>query len=132
MKSIIHELLWFLSGDTNTRYLDEKRRHGSGTSGRTRAATSACLRKAVALVGDPDGGSIDQIAEVVETLKNNPDSRRIIVSAWNPADIPDMALAPCHCLFQFYISEGASPVSSTSARRICSLACRSTSPPTRC
>ena len=106
LKSIIHELLWFLAGDTNTAYLkangvsiwddweDEDGNLGPvyGKQWRSWAA--------------PDGRSIDQIQEVVETIRTNPDSRRIIVSAWNPADIPDMALAPCHCLFQFYVADG--------------------------
>jgi thymidylate synthase len=106
LKSIIHELIWFLAGDTNTAYLkangvsiwdewaDEKGDLGPvyGRQWRSWAA--------------PDGHTIDQIQEAVETLKTNPDSRRIIVSAWNPADIPDMALAPCHCLFQFYVADG--------------------------
>jgi thymidylate synthase len=106
LKSIIHELIWFLAGDTNTKYLnvngvsiwdewaDEDGELGPiyGQQWRSWAA--------------PDGRRIDQIAEVVETLKINPDSRRMIVTAWNPADLPDMALAPCHCLFQFYVAEG--------------------------
>ena len=106
LKSIIHELIWFLQGDTNIAYLkangvsiwdewaDENGDLGPvyGKQWRSWAA--------------PDGRTIDQIAEAVETLKTNPDSRRIIVSAWNPADLPDMALAPCHCLFQFYVAEG--------------------------
>ena len=106
LKSIIHELIWFLAGDTNTKYLnangvsiwddwaDENGDLGPvyGQQWRSWAA--------------PDGRSIDQIQEVVETLKTNPDSRRMIVTAWNPADIPDMALAPCHCLFQFYVADG--------------------------
>jgi thymidylate synthase len=106
VKSVIHELLWFLKGDTNTAYLkangvsiwdewaDENGDLGPiyGKQWRSWAA--------------PDGGTIDQFAEAVETLKINPDSRRMIVSAWNPADIPDMALAPCHCLFQFNVAEG--------------------------
>jgi thymidylate synthase len=106
VKSIIHELIWFLAGDTNTAYLtdhgvriwdewaDEKGDLGPvyGKQWRSWAA--------------PDGRTIDQITEIVETLKTNPDSRRMIVSAWNPADVPDMALAPCHCLFQFYVADG--------------------------
>ncbi|KWT69997.1 Thymidylate synthase [Hyphomicrobium sulfonivorans] len=106
VRSIIHELIWFLKGETNTAYLkangvsiwdewaDEAGELGPvyGRQWRSWAA--------------PDGRQIDQIAEVVETLKINPDSRRIIVSAWNPADVPDMALAPCHCLFQFYVADG--------------------------
>lgn len=106
VKSIVHELIWFLAGDTNVAYLrangvsiwdewaDEKGDLGPvyGKQWRSWAA--------------PDGGTIDQIAQVVEALRTSPDSRRIIVSAWNPADIPRMALAPCHCLFQFYVADG--------------------------
>jgi thymidylate synthase len=106
LKSIIHELIWFLAGDTNTKYLnvngvsiwdewaDENGDLGPIYGQQWRSWAS------------PDGRSVDQIAEVVETLKINPDSRRMIVTAWNPADLPDMALAPCHCLFQFYVAEG--------------------------
>ena len=106
LKSIIHELIWFLAGDTNTKYLkangvsiwddwaDESGDLGPVYGRQWRSWAT------------PDGRSIDQIREVVETLKTNPDSRRIIVTAWNPADIPDMALAPCHCLFQFYVADG--------------------------
>jgi len=105
-KSIIHELLWFLKGDTNIAYLkangvsiwdawaDETGDLGP-VYGRQWRAWPAI-----------DGSAIDQISEVIETIKTNPDSRRMIVSAWNPADIPDMALAPCHCLFQFYVADG--------------------------
>jgi thymidylate synthase len=106
VKSVVHELLWFLRGDTNTAYLkanavsiwdewaDENGDLGPiyGKQWRSWAAG--------------DGRRIDQITEVVETLKTSPDSRRMIVSAWNPTDIPDMALAPCHCLFQFNVAEG--------------------------
>ncbi|MCL4766927.1 MAG: thymidylate synthase [Hyphomicrobiaceae bacterium] len=106
VKSIVHELIWFLEGETNVAYLradgvsiwdewaDENGDLGPvyGKQWRSWAA--------------PDGRTIDQIAEAVATLKTNPDSRRIIVTAWNPADIPDMALAPCHCLFQLYVAEG--------------------------
>jgi len=106
VKSIIHELIWFLAGDTNIDYL---KRNGVGIwdewadeDGDLGPVYGKQWRSWAA----PDGRSIDQISEVVETLKTNPDSRRIIVSAWNPADIPDMALAPCHCLFQFYVADG--------------------------
>ena len=106
MKSIIHELLWFLAGDTNTAYLKQ---HGvsiwdewADENGDLGPVYGKQWRSWAA----PDGRTIDQIQEAVETIKTNPDSRRIIVSAWNPADIPDMALAPCHCLFQFYVAEG--------------------------
>jgi thymidylate synthase len=115
LKSIIHELIWFLAGDTNTKYLnvngvsiwdewaDENGDLGPiyGQQWRSWAAP-----KGEGPSSTGHGRSIDQIAEVVETLKVNPDSRRMIVTAWNPADLPDMALAPCHCLFQFYVADG--------------------------
>lgn len=106
LKSIIHELIWFLAGDTNVGYLKQ---HGvriwdewAGETGDLGPVYGKQWRS----WATPDGRTIDQISEVVETLRTNPDSRRIIVSAWNPADIPDMALAPCHCLFQFYVADG--------------------------
>ena len=133
LKSIIHELIWFLAGDTNTAYLKANGVSHLGRVGRRERRSRARLRQAVALVGDARRAQRSiRSREVVETLKTNPDSRRMIVTAWNPADIPDMALAPCHCLFQFYVADGGSPASSTSARPTCSSACRSTSPATRC
>lgn len=105
LKSIIHELLWFLKGDTNVKYLqdngvriwnewaDDKGDLGPVYGAQWRAWP------------DYHGGYIDQITEVVNTLKHNPDSRRMIVCAWNVASIPDMALPPCHTLFQFYVAE---------------------------
>jgi thymidylate synthase len=106
MKSIVHELLWFLKGDTNIAYLkangvriwDE----WADPNGDLGPVYGEQWRSWAA----PDGRTIDQIRDVLETLQKNPDSRRIIVSAWNPADIPRMALAPCHCLFQFHVAEG--------------------------
>jgi thymidylate synthase len=106
LKSIVHELIWFLAGDTNIKYLNV---HGvsiwddwADENGDLGPVYGQQWRSWAA----PDGRNIDQIAEVVETLKTNPDSRRMIVTAWNPADIPGMALAPCHCLFQFYAAGG--------------------------
>ena len=106
VKSIIHELIWFLQGDTNTKYL---KTHGvsiwddwADENGDLGPVYGQQWRS----WATPTGRSVDQIQEVVETLKTNPDSRRLIVTAWNPADIPDMALAPCHCLFQFYVADG--------------------------
>lgn len=106
MKSVIHELLWFLKGDTNVKYLKE---HGvsiwdewadeNGDLGPVYGQQWRSWRTR-------DGQSIDQINEAIHLIKNNPDSRRIIVSAWNVEDLDDMALNPCHCLFQFYISQG--------------------------
>jgi thymidylate synthase len=105
LKSVIHELLWFLRGDTNARYLNA---HGvriwdewADPDGDLGPIYGAQWRSWPA----GDGRSIDQIADVVEALKTQPDSRRLIVTAWNPAAIPEMALAPCHCLFQFYVAE---------------------------
>ncbi|MEO0008473.1 MAG: hypothetical protein RJA20_2669 [Bacteroidota bacterium] len=106
LKSVIHELLWFLQGDTNIRYLKENGvsiwDEWADDNGNLGPVYGKQWRSWAA----PDGRFIDQITEVTETLKKNPDSRRIIVSAWNPADLPDMALAPCHCLFQFYVADG--------------------------
>ncbi len=106
LKSIIHELLWFLAGDTNVAYLKS---HGVRIWDEWASETGdlgPVYGKQWRSWATPDGRSIDQISEVVKTLRTNPDSRRIIVSAWNPADIPDMALAPCHCLFQFHVADG--------------------------
>jgi thymidylate synthase len=105
VKSIVHELIWFLAGDTNTAYLEK---HGVSIWDEWADATGdlgPIYGKQWRSWTCPDGRTIDQIAEVVETLKTRPDSRRMIVTAWNPADIPDMALAPCHCLFQFYVAD---------------------------
>ena len=106
LKSIIHELLWFLKGDTNIKYLKD---HGvsiwdewADENGDLGPVYGAQWRSWPA----PDGGSIDQIANVVEMIRRNPDSRRLIVSAWNPAEVDRMALPPCHCLFQFYVANG--------------------------
>jgi thymidylate synthase len=106
LRSIIHELLWFLQGDTNIRYLkengvsiwdewaDEEGNLGPVYGYQWRSWPT------------PGGGHVDQISQLVEQIKRNPDSRRLIVSAWNPAQVDDMALPPCHCLFQFYVAEG--------------------------
>jgi len=106
LKSIIVELLWFLSGATNTQYLKE---HGvsiwdewADAEGNLGPVYGKQWRSWEA----PGGATIDQIANAVADLKRNPDSRRIIVTAWNPGDLSKMALAPCHCLFQFYVADG--------------------------
>jgi thymidylate synthase len=106
LRSIIHELLWFLQGDTNIKYLKENGvsiwdewADENGNLGPVYGHQWRSWPK-------PDGGTIDQISEVVNTLKTNPDSRRIIVSAWNVADLDKMALAPCHAFFQFYVADG--------------------------
>jgi thymidylate synthase len=106
IKSIIHELIWFLDGETNTRYLKE---HGVSIWDEWADANGdlgpVYGRQWRSWPG-ANGETIDQISNVVAEIKRNPDSRRLIVSAWNPADLPKMALAPCHCLFQFYVAEG--------------------------
>lgn len=106
VRSIIYELLWFLRGDTNTRWLNE---HGvtiwdewadeNGDLGRVYGAQWRDWRTA-------GGGSVDQIAQVIEQIRKSPDSRRLLVSAWNPGEIEQMALPPCHALFQFYVHDG--------------------------
>ncbi len=106
LKSILYELLWFLRGETNIKYLTD---HGVGIWNEW-ADENGDLGPVYGHQWrswpTPDGQSIDQISLLVEQLKNNPDSRRHIVSAWNVADVNDMALPPCHCLFQFYINNG--------------------------
>ncbi|WP_127076202.1 thymidylate synthase [Rhodomicrobium lacus] len=106
LKSIVHELLWFLAGDTNIAYLKENRvsiwDEWADANGDLGPVYGAQWRSWPAR----DGGAIDQIADVIHAIRTNPDSRRLVVSAWNPADLPRMALAPCHCLFQFYVADG--------------------------
>ena len=106
LKSIIYELLWFLKGSTNNNWLKERGvsiwNEWAAPDGDLGPIYGYQWRSWPA----PNGQHIDQISEVVETLKKNPDSRRIIVSAWNVADIPRMALAPCHAFFQFYVADG--------------------------
>src|SRR5688572_12905198 len=106
LKSIVHELIWFLAGDTNTAYLEKQGVTIWNEWADENGDLGPVYGKQWRSWASPDGRTIDQIKEVVETLKTNPDSRRMIVTAWNPADIPDMALAPCHCLFQFYVADG--------------------------
>jgi thymidylate synthase len=106
VKSIVHELLWFLAGDTNVKYLQD---HGvriwdewADERGDLGPVYGQQWRSWPA----QDGKTIDQISHVIDMIKRNPDSRRLIVTAWNPADVDRMALPPCHCLFQFYVAEG--------------------------
>ncbi len=106
LRSIVHELLWFLAGDTNVKYLKDNKVSIWDEWADENGELGPVYGKQWRSWTTRDGGSIDQIKQVVETLKKNPDSRRIIVSAWNVEDIPNMALAPCHCLFQFYVADG--------------------------
>ena len=106
LKSIIYELLWFIAGDTNVKYLQN---HGvtiwdewAGPDGELGPVYGHQWRSWPA----PDGRSIDQLSQVIDQIKHNPDSRRMLVSAWNPGEVDQMALPPCHCLFQFYVADG--------------------------
>jgi thymidylate synthase len=106
LKSIVHELLWFIAGDTNVRYLRDNGvtiwdewADEDGELGPVYGRQWRSWRK-------PDGGTVDQIRWVLDEIRRNPDSRRLVVSAWNPAELDQMALAPCHCLFQFYVADG--------------------------
>ena len=106
LKSIIHELLWFLKGDTNARYLQENGVRIWNEWADENGDLGHIYGYQWRSWPDYNGGHIDQISEVIETIKNNPDSRRIIVSAWNVADLPNMNLPPCHAFFQFYVADG--------------------------
>ena len=106
LKSIIYELLWFISGDTNIKYLKD---HGvtiwdewADADGNLGPVYGHQWRSWPA----PDGRTIDQLSQVIDTIKRNPDSRRMLVTAWNPGEVDNMALPPCHCLFQFYVADG--------------------------
>jgi thymidylate synthase len=106
LRSIIHELLWFLSGDSNIRYLQENGvsiwDDWADENGELGPVYGVQWRR----WPTPDGGTVDQIEQIVTQLRNTPDSRRIMLSAWNVAEIENMALPPCHCLFQFYVADG--------------------------
>ena len=106
VKSIIHELLWFLAGDTNIRYLKENGVSIWDEWADENGELGPVYGKQWRSWEAPDGRSIDQIAQLIEALKKNPDSRRHIVSAWNPSEVDRMALPPCHALFQFYVAGG--------------------------
>ena len=106
LRSIIYELLWFINGDTNIKYLQDNKvriwddwADGNGNLGPVYGYQWRSWP-------DGSGGTIDQISNLIDQIKNNPDSRRLIVSAWNVADVDQMALPPCHCLFQFYVADG--------------------------
>jgi len=105
IKSITHELLWFIKGDTNIKYLNDNNVHiwdqWADKDGNLGPVYGKQWRRWAGL-----GGEIDQLADVIEMIKDNPNSRRMIVSAWNPDEVDDMALPPCHCLFQFYVADG--------------------------
>lgn len=106
LRSIIYELLWFLKGDTNIGYLNQHKVSIWDEWAATNGDLGPVYGKQWRSWETPNGKTIDQISELIQTIRQNPDSRRMVVSAWNVADLPDMALAPCHCLFQFYVANG--------------------------
>ena len=106
LRSIIHELLWFLKGETNIAYLKEHKVRIWDEWANERGELGPIYGYQWRSWPTPDGGHIDQISQLIEQIKHNPDSRRLIVSAWNVADIPRMALPPCHAFFQFYVADG--------------------------
>jgi len=106
LKSVIYELLWFLRGETNVRWLQERGVSIWDSWADANGDLGPVYGSQWRSWPDGHGGSIDQIAKVVESIKARPDSRRHMVSAWNPAEVDEMALPPCHCLFQFYVADG--------------------------
>jgi len=105
LRSIIHELLWFIKGDTNISYLKENKVSIWDEWADSNGDLGPVYGKQWRSWDTPDGRKIDQLNDVINQIKKNPNSRRLIVSAWNPSDVVSMALPPCHCLFQFYVSE---------------------------
>lgn len=105
-KSVIHELLWFLAGDTNIKYLKDNKVRIWDEWADENGDLGPVYGHQWRSWATPDGRTIDQISDLITEIKKNPDSRRLIVTAWNPSDIPNMALPPCHCLFQFYVLDG--------------------------
>jgi thymidylate synthase len=105
-KSIIYELLWFLQGSTNVRYLQENGVRIWDEWADEQGELGPVYGKQWRSFSGPNGETVDQIQWVIDEIRRNPDSRRLIVSAWNPAELADMALPPCHCLFQFYVAQG--------------------------
>lgn len=106
IKSIVHELLWFLQGDTNVKYLQENGVRIWNEWADENGDLGPVYGKQWRSWQCPNGETVDQIANAIDLIKNNPDSRRIIVNAWNVGELKDMALTPCHCLFQFYVADG--------------------------
>lgn len=106
LKSIIHELLWFLAGDTNVKYLQDNGVRIWNEWADEQGELGPVYGHQWRSWPTPDGGTIDQISQLVDQIRHNPNSRRLIVSAWNVADVENMALPPCHCLFQFYVANG--------------------------
>ncbi len=106
VKSIVHELLWFVAGDTNIGYLNENGVHIWDEWADENGDLGPVYGKQWRSWATPDGRVIDQLAQVVAAIGSDPDSRRLIVTAWNPADVDKQALPPCHCLFQFYVADG--------------------------
>jgi thymidylate synthase len=106
LKSIIHELLWFLAGDTNVKYLQDNQVRIWDDWADENGELGPVYGYQWRSWPTPDGGKVDQIVNLVNQIKKNPHSRRLIVSAWNVANVDDMALPPCHCLFQFYVADG--------------------------
>jgi thymidylate synthase len=127
-RSIIHELLWFLRGDTNIKYLKDNKVSIWDEWADENGELGPVYGKQWRSWETPDGRSIDQISQLIEALKKNPDSRRHIVSAWNPAEVDRMALPPCHALFQFYVAGGKLSCQLYQRSADIFLACPSTSP----
>lgn len=105
-KAVLAELIWFIKGETNIAFLNDRGVHIWDPWANKDGELGPIYGKQWRSWPDKQGGTIDQLEQVIDSIKNNPNSRRLVVSAWNPADLPEMALSPCHCLFQFYVANG--------------------------